>query len=192
MGFILLVIIVSIDPRQPVSAMALIKILSLALLSSSLVAAAPRSAQLTRARRAAAPDPLLNNLVGGLARPFLNLFHLGGSKKPAARPRPAPRPAPAHVYHPAPVHVAAPDPAPAPALPQIHVLPAPDLSHAAPSYPAPAPVPVYVPEAPAPPPVYTPTGGPRYKHVTCQDWEISEIALHFKHSLHRLYPRPNF
>ena len=113
--------------------MALIKILSLALLSSSLVAAAPRSAQLTRARRAAAPDPLLNNLVGGLARPFLNLFHLGGSKKPAARPRPAPRPAPAHVYHPAPVHVAAPDPAPAPALPQIHVLPAPDLSHAAPS-----------------------------------------------------------
>ena len=95
--------------------MALIKILSLALLSSSLVAAAPRSAQLTRARRAAAPDPLLNNLVGGLARPFLNLFHLGGSKKPAARPRPAPRPTHAHVYHPAPVHVAAPDPAPAPA-----------------------------------------------------------------------------
>ena len=165
--------------------MALMKMMSLCLLSSALAVPAP---DLSRDKRDA--DPLLTNFVNDLTRPFRNLFGVGSSqKRPAVthhhhqpqhpRPRPPPlvhRPAPAQSVHYPPPQVHYPEPVYHEAhahKPQIHILPAPDLSHAQtydapvayvetslpiyesappPVYDAPAPPPVY--DAPAPPPVY--------------------------------------
>ena len=126
-------------------------------------------------------EPILDNIVGGFARPFLNLFGGGssGDKKPRPRPvRPSyhkPQvqhtssyhaPAPAPQYHAPSYHAPEPKPtyhtpapsyqppspsyhtpepsysaAPAPSYhnqpavkPEIHILPAPDLSHSGGSY----------------------------------------------------------
>lgn len=167
--------------------MALMKTILLGLVSSwLLVSAQPQD---TRVRRAA--NPLLNNLVGGLARPFLSLFGGGGSssgekrkpRRPSHHSRPSysysqqplalhsgyyvPQPVKYHQpsvsHHPTPAA-----PAPAPAYqPEIHVLPAPDLTsyvkepeqYAAPavsSYEPPAVAPAYESDSPAIAPAYEP------------------------------------
>ena len=79
-----------------VGTMALMKVMSLCLLSTAVAVPAP---DLSRDKRDA--DPLLTNFVNDLTRPFRNLFRVSSSqKRPAVthhhHQHPRPRPPPLH------------------------------------------------------------------------------------------------
>ena len=132
--------------------MAVMKMISIGLLSSSMTLVQSQDTQthlLARIRNKRDADPILDNLVGDFAKPFLNLF--GGGQSSGGR-KPRKKPQPHNHYAPAPQTYHKPLAQHSGYQPTYHT----------PSY-APAPAPVYH-YTPAPAPVYHHEPEPVYHH----------------------------